>query len=149
MHDLESDGDDLWITGVESGLDGDNQLRDDWKDLGATLVEHIEHSLNSEESVWVDLFPNALEEDWKIMMVIELLNVDFPVDLILGSVLDGHWEISSVVESSELRKRDFSAVYSTSSWLLGNWLGLWLVERHSLSSVSITLLQDGSATSSN
>ena len=82
-------------------------------------------------------------------MVIELLNVDFPVDLVLRSVLDGDWEISSVVEGSELRNRDSSAVDGTSLWLLWNWLGLWFVERNSLSTESITLLQDGRSSGSN
>ena len=51
-------------------LDGDNQLRDDWKNFSATFLKHIENTLHSQESVWVLLFSDSLEEDGEIMMII-------------------------------------------------------------------------------
>jgi hypothetical protein len=82
-------------------------------------------------------------------MVIQLLNINFPVDFVLGSVFNGYWEISSVIEQTELRNWDSSAVYGSSLWLLWYWLSNWFVERGRFSSESISLLEDGSSTSSN
>ena len=81
-------------------------------------------------------------------MVVELLNIDFPVDLILGSMFNGDWEISSIVKQSKFRNWNSSAVNCTSSWFLRNWLSNGLIEWHSLSTVSITFLKDSSSTSS-
>ena len=74
-------------------------MRNDWKDFGTTFIKHVEDTLNSEESVWVDLFSDTLEEDWEVMMVIQLLNVNFPVDFVLWwSMFDGYWKVTSIVE---------------------------------------------------
>jgi hypothetical protein len=51
-------------------------------------------------------------------MVVELLDLDLPLDLVLGSVLNGDWEITSVVEKSELRNGNTSTNGSTSLGLL-------------------------------
>jgi hypothetical protein len=83
-------------------LNGNDKLGNDWKHLSTSLFEHIEHSLHSEESVWVLLLSNSLEEDRKVMMVVKLLDLDFPENFVLGSMLDGDRKITSVVESSEL-----------------------------------------------
>ena len=58
------------------------------------------------------------------MMIIKLLNVDFPVDFILRTVFNCYWEISSIVEKSELRNWNMSSVDSSGNWLLRNWLQL-------------------------
>ena len=83
-------------------LNWNNELWDDWEDLGSTLFKHIENSLDGEESVWVLLLSHTLEEDWQVVMIVELGNIDLPVDSVLRSVLDGDWEISTVVEATEL-----------------------------------------------
>ena len=44
-------------------FNGNDKLRNDWKYLSTTLLKHIEHSLHSEESVWVLLFSDTFEED--------------------------------------------------------------------------------------
>jgi hypothetical protein len=49
------------------------------------------------------LFTDALEEDGQVMMIIELLNFNLPVNLVLGTMFNGNREITSVVESSEFR----------------------------------------------
>lgn len=76
-------------------------------------------------------------------MVIELLNFYLPVDLVLWTVLDGDWEVTSIVEESELRHWDVSPVDSAGNWLLWHWLQLWSIQAGALSSKTITLLQDG------
>ena len=83
--------------------------------------------MNGKESVWVHFLSDTFEEDWKIMMVIELLNVDFPVDLILWSVFNGNWKITSVVEESEFTYWDVSPVDGAGNWFLDEWLWLGLV----------------------
>jgi hypothetical protein len=83
-------------------LDGDDQLGDDWEDFGSTLFQHIEDSLDGEETVGVLLLSNTLEKDREVVVVVELLDLYLPVDLKLGTVLDGYRQISSVVKAAEL-----------------------------------------------
>lgn len=82
-------------------LNGDDELGNNRKHLSATLVEHIENSLDGKESVWVLLLSNSLEEDGQIVMVIQLLDFNLPVDAVLGTMLNGNGEITSVIEASE------------------------------------------------
>jgi hypothetical protein len=44
-------------------LDGNDKLRNDGKYLGTTFFKHIEHALHCEETVWVLLLSDTLEED--------------------------------------------------------------------------------------
>jgi hypothetical protein len=127
LQNLKSNGNNFSVSGVQSSFDWNNQLWNDWKNLGSTLFKHIENTLDSEESVWINLFSNALKENWEIMMVVELLNINFPIDFILRSMLNSYWKISSVVEKSEFTYWNLSAVYSTSSWLKWNWFWFWLI----------------------
>lgn len=108
-------------------FDGDDQLGNHGQHLGTSLFEHVEYSLNSQESVWILLFSDALEEDGQVMVVVELLDFDFPVDFILGTVLNSNWKITSVIESSEFTWRDAPGVEGASSWLLRCWSILWFV----------------------
>jgi len=62
------------------------------------------------------------------MMIIQLLNIDLPCDFILWSMLDGNWQVTSIVEESEFTDWDSSSVDSSSNWLLGKWLWFWLVQ---------------------
>ena len=70
MQDLQGDGDDLWVPSVQGSLDWNNKLWDDWEDFGTTLLEHIKHSLDCKESVWVNLLSNTFEEDGEVVMVV-------------------------------------------------------------------------------
>ena len=78
-------------------------------------------------------------------MVIELLNFDFPIDLVLWAMLDGDWKITSIVEESEFTNWNLSSNDSSGPWLLRNWLVLWSVETDGLSTKTITLLEDSSS----
>ena len=99
-------------------LDGDDELRDDGEDLGTTLLKHVKDTLDGEESVRILLLTDAFEEDGQVMMIVELLNLNLPVDAVLGTVLDGNGEVSAVVEAAELTGRDGSVIEGTSSGLL-------------------------------
>jgi len=146
LQDLKGDRDDLWVTGVQGGLNGDNQLGDDGQHLGATDLEEVEHALNCKESVGVDFLTDTLKENREVMVIIELLSIDLPANFVLRTVLNGDGEITSVVEKSEFTNRDPSAVHSTSLGLLRNRLSLWLVQGSRFSTKSVTLFEDsGSA----
>jgi hypothetical protein len=127
---------------IKITLDWDDELWNDWKNLGTTLVEHVENTLDGKESVWILLFSDTLEENGEIMMVVELLNFDFPVDSVLWTVFNGNWEITSVVESSELTGWDGSLIESSSLWLLWGWSFLWLIQTSGLTSETFSLFQD-------
>lgn len=124
-------------------LNRDDQLGNNWKDLSATLLKHVEDTLDGEESVWVLLFTDTLKEDWEIMMIVELLDLHFPVDAELRTVLNGNREISAVVESTELRRWNASVIESTSNWFLSSRAILWLIQTNSLSTKTLTFLQSG------
>lgn len=95
-------------------LDWDDQLRDNGEDLWATLFEHVSDTLDGEEAVGVVFLTDAFKEDRKVMMVIKLGNVNFPVDFVLRSMLDGNWQVSTVVESAEFTWGDDALSGSTS-----------------------------------
>ena len=82
-------------------------------------------------------------------MVIELLNFDFPIDLVLRAMLNSDWKVTSIVEESEFTYWDLSSNDSSGLWLLRNWLVLWSVETDGLATKTITLLEDGSSRCSN
>lgn len=121
-----------WILNIT--LDGDNQLWDHRQNLGSSFFKHIKDTLHSQESVRVLLFSNTLKENRQIMMVIQLLDFDFPVDFVLRSMLNGNGEISSVIEPSELTRGNLSLIESSSLWLLWERFLFRLVQTCSLSS---------------
>ena len=94
-------------------LDGDDQLRDHRKHFGTTFLKHVEGSLDREESVWVLLLADSLAEDGKIMVVVQLLDLNLPCNSLAAGVLDVNGQISSVVEPSELSGGDLSQLSGT------------------------------------
>jgi hypothetical protein len=108
-------------------------LRDDGENLGTALLEHVKDTLDGEESIWVLLFADTLEENRQVMVIIKLLDLNLPVDTVLGTVLNGDGEITSIVETSEFGGRNISLIESTSNWLLRCRLVLWLKETDSAS----------------
>lgn len=113
------------------------------EDLGSTLLKHVEDTLDGEESVGIDLLTDTFEENGEVMMVIELGDINFPVDFVLRSVVDGDGEISSVIEASELTGGDVSG--SNSSSFGGGELGglLGLGEGSGLASTAVSFLKGG------
>ena len=63
-------------------LDGDDELRDDGEDLGISASKEVKDSLNSEESVWVLLLADTFHEDWEVVMIIELVHFNFPLNFV-------------------------------------------------------------------
>ena len=70
-------------------------------------------------------------------MVVELADIDLPLDFVRGSVLDLDGEISTVIEAAELGDGDGTAVDGTSLGLDDSRLGLGLVEGADLASVTL------------
>ena len=122
-------------------LDGDDELRDNREDLSTTLLEHVKDTLDGEESVWVLLFTNTLEENRKVMMVVELLDLNFPVNSVLRTMLNGNREISTVVETTELTCRNGTIIESSSLGLLRCRLVLRLKETDCAATETLSLLQ--------
>jgi hypothetical protein len=118
-------------------------LGNDGKDLSTALFEHVEDTLNSEEAVGILLFADALEENGEVVMVVELHNINLPLDFVLGTVLNGNGEVSTVVETTEFGGNDRAAETGTSFGLLGWGLGLGLLEGSGLSTDAVSLLEDG------
>lgn len=115
------------LTRTTLTFDGDDQLRNHGEHFGTSLFKHVEYSLDSQESVRVLLFSDAFEEDGQVMVVVQLLDFNFPVNFILRTVLNSNWKITSVIESSEFTGRNVSCIECSSSGLLRCWLFLWLL----------------------
>jgi len=120
-------------------------LGDDGKHFGSTLLEHVEHALDSEEAVGVLFLTDTLEEDGQVVMVVKLHNVDLPLDLILRAVLNGDGQVTTVVETAEFTGHNGAALDSTSLWGLGHGNFLGLVEGGGLATATLALLESGLA----
>mmetsp|Transcript_34988 Transcript_34988/g.79781 ORF Transcript_34988/g.79781 Transcript_34988/m.79781 type:complete len:254 (-) Transcript_34988:376-1137(-) len=104
LQHLQNDRDNGWIAGVECGLDWNDQLRDDRKNLGATVLQHVEDALYREETVWLLLFPQAVKEDGQVVVVVQLLDVNFPLNAIPHStMLNGNRQVAALVKPPKLR----------------------------------------------
>jgi len=145
LQNLERDSDDFVVTGVQSSLDGDNQLGNDGEHLGAAFLKHVEDALHSEEAVGVLLLTDSLEEDGQVVMVVELHDIDLPLDLVLRAVLNGDRQVTTVVEAAEFARHDGAALDSTSDGRRFNRLFLGLVEGRSFSSDALALFEGGFA----
>ena len=51
-------------------LDWDDQLGDDGEDLGSALFEHVEGSLDRQETVRVVLLTEAFEEHGQVVVIV-------------------------------------------------------------------------------
>ena len=109
----------------ELTLDRDDELWDNWKNLGTSFFEQVESPLDGEESVWLLLFADALKEDGEVMMVVEGHDVNLPENLVRLSMFNGNREISSVIEAAELRRRNWASVMCSCSWFLCRSLLFW------------------------
>ena len=78
-------------------------MRNNWENLGSTLFEHVERSLDREESIRLLLFTDSFKEDWKVVMVVKGHDIDFPEEFVLRAMIDSDGEIASIVEATELR----------------------------------------------
>ena len=59
-------------------LDGDDQLRDHGQDLRLAVLQQVEHSLDRQEAVRVNFLTDTLHENGQVVVVVQLLDLDFP-----------------------------------------------------------------------
>ena len=88
--------------GMVLTLDRDDELGDDGEHLGTALFQHVESTLEREESVRVSLLSDTFEEDGEVMVVVKLSHIHFPVDSVVAAMLNSDGEVSAVVEAAEL-----------------------------------------------
>ena len=77
------------------------------------------------------------------MVVVELLDLNLPVDAVLRAVLNSNGKISSVIEATEFGGRDVSLIESTSPGLLRCRLVLGLEEADSAATKTLALFKSG------
>jgi hypothetical protein len=77
------------------------------------------------------------------VVIVQLLDLHFPVDPILGAVLDRDGQVASVVEPSELRGRDQSLGESACFGLLRLGPIFGLVQTCGFAPETLSLLEDG------
>lgn len=53
---------------------GDDQLRDDWQNLIASFFQQIVSPQNGKGTVWVEFFSRSIEENGKIVVIVQTLN---------------------------------------------------------------------------
>ena len=122
-------------------LDGDDELRDDGKDFGSALFEHVESALDREESVWLLLLADSFEEDGEVVVVVEGHDVDFPKEFVLRAVVDGDGEVAPVVEATELGGWDGPSVGGTCSRFFCAGELFWLQQRGGVATNACSLLE--------
>ena len=91
-------------------LDRNNELGNDGEDLSLTLGEEVEDTLHSEEAVRVLLLTDTLHEDRQVVMIVELLHLDLPLDFVWRAVLNLDRQISAIVEAAELGANDLASL---------------------------------------
>lgn len=66
---------DLCIPCVEGSLDGDDELRNDRQDFAPPSLQHVLHPLHCQELVGLLCLPDAVKEDWQVVVVVQLAHV--------------------------------------------------------------------------
>mmetsp|Transcript_85931 Transcript_85931/g.192114 ORF Transcript_85931/g.192114 Transcript_85931/m.192114 type:complete len:262 (-) Transcript_85931:297-1082(-) len=103
LQDLENRGHDLRVPSVQGGLHGDNELRHDRQDLGATFLQHVIGALHRQEAIGIFLLAATVKEDGQVVVVVELVDVHLPCDLPAdGAMEDLDGEIATVIKAAEL-----------------------------------------------
>lgn len=78
--------DDFQIARIQCSFDGDDELRDHGQDLSAALLEHVKRALHGQETVGLVLFADSFEENWEVVVVVQLVNSYLPLHDVLHAV---------------------------------------------------------------
>eukprot|EP00760_Papus_ankaliazontas_P000735 PhM_4_TR10202/c0_g1_i1/m.40879 len=125
LHHLQYGAHDLRVACVERRLNRNDQLRDRRQDLCAALLEQVNAPLQGEKVVGLLNLAKSVEENREVVVIVQLLDVNLPVDLVAVAalVLDGDGEVAAVVEAAELCRRDVAGLRGTRLWgLRWHWL---------------------------
>lgn len=71
---------DSRLSRVERNFDRDDKLRNHGQDFAAAVLEHVKRSLDCKETVWLLLFAQAIKKDGEVVVVIQLFDVNLPLD---------------------------------------------------------------------
>jgi hypothetical protein len=81
--------------GEKLTLDRDDQLRDHWENLGTAVLQHVFNPLACEKVVWVCRLAQPVEEERKVVVEIEFIDLNLPRDLVsLCVVLQSDREVA-------------------------------------------------------
>ena len=80
LKDVQGSCDNFSVARVQSHFDRDDELRNNWQDLGLTVLEEIEHSLNCQEAVWLLFLADTFHEDGQVMVIVQLFHFNLPLD---------------------------------------------------------------------
>lgn len=74
------------------------------------------------------LFADSLEENWQVVVVVELINSHFPLNYILHAVGQGNGQVAAIVEATELAGGDIAGSSGVGEWVGDGFLWLLFVE---------------------
>mmetsp|Transcript_2172 Transcript_2172/g.5516 ORF Transcript_2172/g.5516 Transcript_2172/m.5516 type:complete len:483 (-) Transcript_2172:226-1674(-) len=102
LQQLQRDAHHAVVARVERRLDGDDELRDDGQDLGASRLEHVLHALDRQEAVRLLRLADAVKKDGQVVVVVQLLNLHLPGNDVLGAaVVHRDGQVAALVEAAE------------------------------------------------
>lgn len=127
LQDFQSNCNYFWISCIQGSLDRNNKLWYNRQNLSTSFFQHIKYTLYCDEPVWVTFLSDSFKENRKIMVVVELLDMNFPVNFVLGTMFNRDWQITSVIEQSELTNWNYSSINRTSPRFHYQWLWFWLI----------------------
>ncbi|KAG8557722.1 hypothetical protein GDO81_016714 [Engystomops pustulosus] len=102
LEDFQGGAYHLSIADIQSIFYGYNELRDDGKNLGSSVLQHVVDSLTCEKFVGMCRLTKAVKEKRQVVVIIQLLNLHLPGYFVsFGIMLKGNREVSSLVKLTE------------------------------------------------
>jgi len=109
LHHSQHRAHDVMVTRVERNFHGNNELGDRREDLRAALLQHVHSTLECKETEGLLEFTEAVEEDRQVMVEVELLDFDAPIELAaVAAVLNHHGQVATLIETAEFGRRDLA-----------------------------------------
>lgn len=59
---------------VQCILDGDDELWNNWKNLGTAMLQHVMNPLSCKELVRMCCFTESVKEHWQVVVVVKLFD---------------------------------------------------------------------------
>jgi hypothetical protein len=96
------------------------------------------------------LLTDTLHEDGQVVMIVKLVNFNFPGNFVGLTVLDLNWQVSTIIETTELTRRNSSrpsgsSFRSNHSGPLGSSIQRARITARALSSFCVCHLSVGNA----
>ena len=72
----------------------------------SAVLQHVKHAFDGEKAIRLLLFSKAVKKDGQVMVKVQLFDFDLPLDAVTNTpVLNRHWQITALVEASQLGVR--------------------------------------------